>query len=166
MWWSRRHLAAGLALLLAGCGFQPVHGPDGAGRALREATTISVPDTRTGFRLLARLEDRLGPPAAVLYHLDVVPEITEERSAVTADGTTTRRQVLGTARYRLSRGRSDGPVIAEGTVEAFTSYSATSTPVSTRAAAEDARDRLAVILADLILTRLLATPGLAGAATP
>jgi len=159
--------AAGL--LLAACGFTPVYGPGGAGTVLRDATTVSAPDTREGFRLLTRIEDSLGRAGAETFHLAVSLDISEERSAVTEDETATRRQVLGVATYRLTSGGPDGPLVTEGRVQSFTSYSTTTTPSATLAAEADARDRLAVLLADLIVARLLAAapaPGAEPAATP
>ena len=49
-----------------------------------------------------------------------------------------------------------GRQITSGTVEAFTSYAATGSTVATQAAEDDARARLAVLLADMIVTRMLA----------
>ena len=54
---------------LAACGFAPVYGPDGAGNALRDRLRIEPPDTRLGFVLVSRLEDRLGRAAAPTHVL-------------------------------------------------------------------------------------------------
>ena len=50
----------------------------------------------------------------------------------------------------------DGAVVTQGNVGGFTGYSATGSTVATTAARTDAQDRLMVILADQIVTRLIA----------
>ncbi|WP_330449555.1 hypothetical protein FLP41_04955 [Paracoccus marcusii] len=47
-------------------------------------------------------------------------------------------------------------MITQGRVSSFTSYSTTGTTISTLAAEGDARERLALMLADQVVTRLLA----------
>ncbi|HCQ58330.1 MAG TPA: hypothetical protein DIU10_10575, partial [Sulfitobacter sp.] len=49
-----------------------------------------------------------------------------------------------------------GQIVTSGKVESFTGYSATGTTVATRAAELDAQERLMVILADLVVSRLYA----------
>ncbi len=83
-------------------------------------------------------------------------DITQERVAIAEDGSITRYSLPGAAAYVLRDGAQT--VVTQGEVSAFTSYSTTGTTVATRAAEADARARLAVILADLIVTRLLALP--------
>ena len=50
--------------------------------------------------------------------------------------------------------------MTSGTVQSFTSYSATGSTIATLAAQRDARARLMQILADQIAQRLAAEPGL------
>lgn len=144
---------AGFAALSA-CGFTPVYAPGGAALALQGKVAITAPATVEGFRLRAQLEERLGRAEGATYALDVALMIDRDRVAVAEDGTVTRFTLPGEATFTL-RG-TDGAVLASDTVSAFTSYSTTGTTVATRAAEMDARARLAVILAELILTRLLA----------
>ncbi len=61
---SRRAALAGLAALpAAACGFAPVYGPGGRGRALDNAVEIEPPPNDAGaFDLAQQLQDRLGPP--------------------------------------------------------------------------------------------------------
>ncbi len=165
MSWSdpgrRSLLLAGLAGLgLAGCGFAPAYGPYGGAAALRGAVTVDAPATLEGYRLRERLLDRLGTPTEARYVLGVEPTETSEQAAISADGVTTRYRLVGTADYLL-RDAATGTELAAGTVDGFTGYSATLGTVASASAEEDARDRLAVLLAELILTRLIAAaPGL------
>lgn len=150
---DRRTLLLSLTAL-AGCGLRPVYGPGGPGLALRGAVTVSTPDSREAFRLKARIEDRLGPPAAPAYALDVTLALSRQDVGVSTGQEITRYTLKGAAAFRLVA-LATGAEVTRGEVESFTNYSATGTSVATLAAERDARDRLAAILADLIVTRLM-----------
>ena len=143
-------------LALAGCGFTPAYGPGGSGERLRGRLAVEAPDTVDGFRLRARLEDRLrraeGPQAV----LTVQPSVEAVEAGITPEGAITRYNLQGRAAWQLDS--AAGVTLAQGEVTAFTGYSATGTTVATRAAEEDARERLSVILADEIVARLLLLP--------
>ncbi len=64
--------------------------------------------------------------------------------------------MFGTVRYRVIDLASKR-ILYEGTTENFTGYSATSLIVGTESVTRDAEQRLMVILADQVVTRLLAT---------
>ena len=51
---------------------------------------------------------------------------------------------------------ASGRTVARGQVSSFTSYSTTGTTIATLAAEQDAHKRLARLLADQVVTRLLA----------
>jgi LPS-assembly lipoprotein len=153
---DRRKLLALLAALpLAGCGFTPVYGPDGAGTALRDRLRIEPPDTRQGFVLVARLEDRLGRAVAPTHILSWDLETGQRDLAITGTDAITRINLTGTLFFRVTEAQTDVQVQA-GTVSTFTAYSITGSPVSTAAARRDAEDRLMVALADQLVSRLLA----------
>lgn len=151
--WSRRQSLLGL-MALGGCGFAPLYGEGSAANALTGTIAYQTPSTVAGFRLRARLEERLGRTTAQQYTLAVTLTIERDSVAISEEGDITRFTLPGTANYALRD--SNGRAVAQGTVNSFTSYSATGTTVATEAAAEDAEARLAVILADLITTRLIA----------
>jgi LPS-assembly lipoprotein len=117
---------------------------------------VEAPDTADGFRLRARLEDRLGPPVTAATVLNVEPSVEVQEAGITPEGSITRYNLEGRAVWRLTSGA--GPVLADGEATGFTGYSATATTVATRAAAEDARERLMELLADEIVARLLLLP--------
>ncbi|MBW7920493.1 MAG: hypothetical protein H3C51_00135 [Rubellimicrobium sp.] len=157
MWWSRptRRGLLGAGLALAGCGFVPAMGEGGAGR-FRGATAITAPATVDGYRLLARIEDRLGRADAARWHLTVTLDTDESSAAYGADGSIGRATVTGQAGWRLTEG-ADGPLVGEGRARAFAGYdSGLSNTVALRAAAIDAHERLMVQLADQIVTQMLA----------
>ena len=152
MWWSdRRAIILGL-LALSGCGFTPVYGPGSKAEILLGHVQITAPETVDGYHLLQALRDRFGESIGTAYDLKVTLDINEVAAATTTEGSTTRYTLPGKASYVLSN--LAGFTLAQGTVDSFTSYSATGTTVATSTAQADARARLAQILADQIVTRL------------
>ena len=141
---------------LAACGFTPVYAPGGSGSALRGQIRADAPNTRLGFEMVARLEDRLGRGDAAQYDLSYV--ITTEQSglAITGADDITRVNITGTLRYAVVARGTEQPVTS-GEVSTFTAYSTTGSPVATAAARRDAEDRLMIALADQMVSRLIST---------
>ena len=156
MSFNRRHiLKLTAALPLAGCGFAPVYGTNGAGQSLRGRIAYRAPNTPEGFRLRTRLEDRLGRVEQGDYLLTVQLDIAEVAVVISTAQDINRFNLPGKATWTLTEPGNDTP-LASGTAETFTAYSAFGTTVATREAQDDARDRLAIALADLIVTDLIA----------
>ncbi len=155
---ATRRLPRRLALLglaaLAGCGFVPVYGPGGGMSALHGATDIRAPANEASFRLRDQLLRRLGPNDAALYTLVTTISIRRVSVAVAKGRGSTRINLLGSSDYSLRA--ADGTTITSGSVSGFTGYSTTGTTVATEAAEADAEERLAVLLADQIMARLMA----------
>ena len=103
--------------------------------------------------MVKRFEERLG--AAPNADLTLNYSITTKTSglAITKAQETNRFNLIGTATFNVTD--AAGTVLTNGKVENFTSYSATGSTVATQTAKDDARARLAVILADMIATRVL-----------
>ncbi|WP_277019961.1 LPS assembly lipoprotein LptE [Paracoccus hibiscisoli] len=156
--WSPDRRAVLLGLLavsgLAACGLSPVYGPGGGGGKLFGKVRPRDPDTPLDFVFNRRLAERLGPEDAAVYDLDYQINAGVVAKAITPDEVTTRYSLNGTADFALTG--PDGAVITRGRVSSFTSYSTTGTTISTLAAEGDARERLALMLADQVVTRLLA----------
>ncbi|KUP95027.1 LPS assembly lipoprotein LptE [Tritonibacter horizontis] len=154
---------------LAACGFQPVYGPGGAASALRERVLVQAPESIgpstdvDAYYLVRQLETRLGRAQAPDFRLDLTLTTREMGQAITADGNITRYSLTGEVGYSLTR-LSDGQVAASGEISNFSGYSASGTTVQTLASEKDAHQRLMVMLADQIVTRLYASPQLGGAA--
>ena len=146
---------AGLLLALAACGFEPVYGPGGAGTALQNRVLVDAPEDRFGYFLVREVETRLGRAATPRWGLALTTTTTEDGLAIDSEGNTRRYNLLGTTSYAL-RDLDSGQIVTSGKVESFTGYSATGTTVATRAAELDAQERLMVILADLVVSRLYA----------
>ena len=152
---SRRFLLLGTAAALAACGFTPVYGPSGSANVLQNAIVVDEPSSRASYLLTRELEQRLGRSASGRFGLSYAIDLTEDPIAISANDVTTRYNLLGEITYAL-RDLNTGAVLTSGKVDSFTSYSASGTTVATQAAQKDAEARLMVILADQMITRLVA----------
>ncbi|MDO5643155.1 MAG: LPS assembly lipoprotein LptE [Paracoccus sp. (in: a-proteobacteria)] len=153
---TRRALILGAGAALAGCALTPAYGPGGTGTALTGRVALRAPDDVDSFALNRRLSERLGPETAAAYALNYRLTTASVAQGITPDEVTTRYSLNGTADFALSDIAS-GKVITQGRVSSFTSYSAVGTTIATLSAERDAHERLMVMLADQIVTRLLAT---------
>ena len=142
------------SLPLAGCGFAPVYGTGGVGLALRNQVLVAAPDTRLGFELVARLEERLGRPNGAAYALDYTITTSTTDLAITGANDITRININGTVDFVLTELATDAQILADS-VSSFAAYSTTGSSVATAAAERDAEDRLMTILADRLVSRLL-----------
>lgn len=146
--------AALLGLLAVGaCGLTPVYGPDGAGRRLFGRVRPRDPETYQDFAFNRRLAERLGGEGAD-FDLEYRITVGVVPQAITTDEVTNRYALNGTADFVLAD--RAGRVLAQGRVSNFSSYSTTGTTIATLTAEGDARNRLAEMLADQVVTRLLA----------
>ncbi|MFD1913260.1 LPS assembly lipoprotein LptE [Halodurantibacterium flavum] len=153
-WSDRRSLLLGL-MALAGCGFQPALGPGAPARGLMNAVLVDAPGDKDAYDLVERLEERLGRSQTPAYRLSYRISTGQTGLGITPEGATTRYNLDGSVTYTLEDIAS-GTQIAAGRVESFTSWSATGSTLSTLGAEQDARRRLMHILADQIVTRLIA----------
>jgi len=152
---NRRFLLL-MPLALAACGFAPAYGPNGSANGLPGSIRAADPADKNGFDLVERLEERLGRPASHRYGLGYTITTRAIGVGITTDGSTTRYNLTGAVDWTLTDS-STGTQVSGGTVNSFTSYSATGSTVAGLAAEEDAALRLMHILADQIVTRLIAT---------
>jgi len=152
--YSRRTLL--LAFLpLAACVVAPAYGPDGAARKLLGQVRVADPSDKNAFDLVQRLEERLGSPANARYALTYSIRTEAVGVGITAIGSTTRFNLKGQVDWVLFA-TGGATRLAGGTVGSFTAYAATGSTVAGLAAEEDAALRLMRILADQIVTRLIA----------
>lgn len=154
MSWSRRAFILG-TLAVAACGFAPVYGPGGTGTRLQGKVRTADPKTPDDFAFAGRIAEQLGPDSAAVYELTWQLRIAVVPQAITPDEITTRYALNGSADYILTETATQR-AIARGQVSSFTSYSTTGTTIATMAAEQDAHERLARLLADQVVTRLLA----------
>ncbi|MGB3315374.1 MAG: LPS assembly lipoprotein LptE [Albidovulum sp.] len=152
----RTFLTLAAALPLAACGFAPAYGPGGAASGLLGRVEIDAPSNKDQFDLVERLEERLGRPSTAKYRLSYRVSVTEEGQAISRTNRTNRYQLIGTLSYTL-HGAQNGKALSSGKVSSFTAYSAFGTSVAAAASEADARTRLMRILADQLVTQLIAT---------
>jgi LPS-assembly lipoprotein len=143
-------------LALAACGFTPAYGPNGSAKVLLNGVATRTPASRDDYALTVRIAERLGPVTTPRYRLEYTIETEAIGQAITPDDATTRYSLSGSASYRLLDAGTNA-VLLTGDVSSFTSWSASGTTVATQTAEDDAHSRLMVILADQIITRLIAT---------
>lgn len=155
---SRRFVLLGAATAVAGCGFAPAYGPNGAAQSLQGTIAVDEPKSRAGYLLTRALEDRLGRPSPARYGLTYSIALEGEAVAISATNVSNRVNLLGRVTYAL-RDLSSGEVLTSGKLDNFTSYSASGTTVATQAAERAAEERLMIILADQLTTRLIAEAG-------
>lgn len=144
------------AATLMSCGFDPALAPTGSAAGMRGDFAIDTPNSRSGFLIARQLEQRLGLPSSPEYRLRVAITEGSQVTGIPADRVTTRANLLGRADYTVERIATD-EVVQRGSVRSFTGFSTTSTTAATRAAREDAGERLMTILADRVVADLLAT---------
>jgi len=145
-----------MPLALAACGFQPAYAPGGPAAGISGIIRVADPSDKNGFDLVERLEERLGRPNAIKFDLTYSIKTNATGVAITPDNAITRYNLNGAIDWALID-RSSGVRLTGGAVKSFTSYSATGSTVAGLAAQEDASRRLMRLLADQIVTRLLAT---------
>lgn len=151
----RQFLTLLAALPLAGCGFTPVYGPNGAGTRLQGRVAFATPVSRADFQLVTALQNRLGATGTAAYDLGYSVTTSVEKGGFVNGNEITRYTLRGNAAYTLTD-HATRAVLAKGTVLNFTSWSATGSTVAGIAAEEAASERLMQLLADDIVTALLA----------
>jgi len=146
------------AAALAGCGFAPAYGPGGTATRLRGAVLVDAPDSRPGYLLTRRFEERLGRADPGRYGLSYSISLRDVAIAISPTNVITRYNKLGNVTWAL-RDLETEKVLVSGKAESFAGYSASGTTVATQAAERDAEARVMAILTDQIITRLTAESG-------
>ena len=153
--WAGALLAA--ALLLAGCGLQPLYGDGRAGGVARSLRSVEVApiDGRAGWLVRTALEDRLGAPAAggARYRLEVVLDDDITGFGIRSDDAVTRERRTLRARYRLVEA-ARGTVLLDATAGSDAGIDVVGSEYATVAAEQTALERLSKEVADQIVTRI------------
>ena len=154
---NRRSLIL-LPLALAACGFTPAYAPGNPASGLQGRVRVAEPKDRNAFDLVERLEERLGLPTAARFDLGYTIRTEANRVGITPDNTIQRFHLTGSVDWSLTEIET-GTRVAGGKVQNFAAYSATGSTVAGLAAEEEAGLRLMRMLADQIVTRLIASAG-------
>lgn len=149
-------LAAFLLLTpLGACGFTPMYAQPGVSGSLARVG-IETPETRTGYFLRRSLEDALagGPDATDLYRLDVLLDEQRYARGIGSDDAATRYELAVRADWTLVERRT-GRVLASGQRPVTVTHDASLQPYASLSATDDAQERAAAQIAQLIRVDLL-----------
>lgn len=167
---ARRGVLLGAAGLLAGCGFRPLYGSNGAaavaaGEPSVREQLLSIRVAPIGERfgqlirrgLLLRLGTGIGGARQPIHELRVGPGVAAEGVGVQIDGAATRVRYIATANWVLVRLGPPPEGIMSGQERSIEAYNI---PANQFFAADSSREaaeqRLAATLADQIVTRIAA----------
>ncbi len=161
----RPSLVVAAALMLTGCGLQPLYG-GGSGSpvaaALRTVSVAPIPG-QVGWLMHNKLTDRIGDTAeaGAAFRLEVELDDNITGFGIRGDRAVTRERRTLRARYRLVDLRNGG-VVLDATAGSDAGIDVVSSEYATVAAEQTAVERLSEVLADQIVARL----GLFAARTP
>jgi LPS-assembly lipoprotein len=145
------------ALLLTGCGLQPLYGGGASGpvaQTLRSVTVAPI-EGRAGWLVRTALEDRLGAPqtGAAAYRLEVLLDDEITGFGIRRDDAVTRERRTLRARYRLVDAVK-GTVLLDATAGSDAGIDVVGSEYATVAAEQTALERLSKEVADQIVTRV------------
>jgi len=140
------------ASALGACGFEPLYGDGKAASIARGRIAVDQIGGLMGYDLRERLTLRLGSTDQPSHHLRVLVDVSSDSLAINAANEITRYSLTGIANFSLRDGGNSEAF--QGSVRAFSAYSATASAYATAVAERDARTRLAHSLAEQIATRL------------
>jgi len=155
-------LCSGLGLVvsgLSGCGFRPLYGTSGitgSAEVVEELSRIDIrpiPDRR-GMALRQVLREKLHinrQPNDTLYDLQVQLFVRTQELGVRKDSTTSRANLILTARFYLWRGRKR---LLVDSVQSIVSFNILDDQYATIASESDAEDRALQAIAEEMKTRL------------
>lgn len=133
----------GSAVLISGCGFQPMYA-SGADVAAMRGVDIDIPGRDREDQLLAEaLRDRFGPPGgASRYRLAAEPDVSIAGLGVGADDIATRFALIMVVRFTL-HDLASGDIVLQDYVRAEASYDVPIQPYAAESARRDAEERAA-----------------------
>jgi LPS-assembly lipoprotein len=141
-------IAVFMILGLGACGFEPIYASGSqVGKDLQNIKLVAPP-SREAYIFARSFEERLGrnsgASTTLRYNISIYDQGLDLRDVSIA-------QKIGSVSYQLID-EADGDVIASGKVEAFTSYSSEGN--LSVASQYDASERLLIILADRVISKL------------
>jgi LPS-assembly lipoprotein len=153
-----RLLALLLAVpLLASCGLRPLYGGGGSAVVAQSLRSVEVAPIggRAGWLVRTALQDRLGARkgARPQYRLEVELDDDITGFGIRSDDSVTRERRTLRARYRLVDATL-GTVVLDATAGSDAGIDVVSSEFATVAAEQTALERLAIEVADQIVTRV------------
>lgn len=152
----KRTAALAAALLLSGCGLQPMYAGGGSGAVARGLSGIQVAaiDGRGGWLVRNALNDKLGASGeAPRYRLDVRLDDQLEAFGLLRDDTVARERRTLRARYQLVD-LTSGAILVDATAGSDAGIDVVSSDYATIAAEQTALENLAKDVADRIVTNV------------
>jgi LPS-assembly lipoprotein len=151
-----RVLALAVLLALGGCGLQPMYGGGASGAVATGLSSIQVAPIpeRAGWLVRNALVDRLGgESSSPAYRLEV--ELNDDLTGfgIRGDSSVTRERRTLRARYRLVE-LASGQVVLDATAGSDAGIDVVSSEYATVAAEQTAQERLALVIADQMASRL------------
>jgi len=151
-----RALALAIMLLLGACGLQPMYAGGSSGRVASGLTTVQVAPIpeRAGWFVRNALVDRLGGESSnPSLRLEVELDDNLIAFGIRGDSTTTRESRILRARYRLIE-IGTGEVVLDATAGSDMGIDVVSSEYATVAAEQTAQERLALVIADQMVSRI------------
>lgn len=144
-----------LALLLPGCGLQPLYAGGGSGAVASTLGQVEVAaiEGRAGWLMANALRDRLGDSGSPRYRLDIRLDDQIQGFGVRRDDAVTRERRTLRARYQLVD-LSNGSVVLDATAGSDAGIDVVQSEYATIAAENTALERLSGIVADEIVARV------------
>ncbi len=143
-------------LVLAACGFKPMHAPEafgGGAIALKNIRVEMQANEKIDFLLAQALRDRMGDNRGTAYILKITPELKRRRLGIGADDVASRYDLTLNSEFELVDAKS-GDVVYRGDVRAVSTFGAPRDPYGTVAAQNNAEEQVADEASDRIIARL------------
>ena len=150
--------ALALTLLLGGCGLRPLYGGGETGAVRQTLSGVEVAPIagQNGWLVANALRDRLRAEGPARYRLEIRLDDDITGLGVRRDDSITRERRTLRARYQLVD-LSNGAVTLDATAGSDAGIDVVTSEYATIAAERTALERLSVIVADQIVTRIALT---------
>jgi LPS-assembly lipoprotein len=154
----KRAVVLAAALVLAGCGLQPMYAGGGSGTVAQGLAAVEVApiEGRAGWLVRNALRDKLahgGTQAQPRYRLDVLLNDKLEGLGLLTDETIGRERRTLRARYQLVD-LASGEIVLDATAGSDAGIDVVSSEFATIAAEETALENLSGVVADRIVTQV------------
>ena len=143
-------------LILAACGFKPMHAPTAFGGTGVHLSNIQVEmqaNNKIDFLLAQALRNRMGDNANTKYILKITPETKRNRLGIGADDVASRYDLVMKTAFELVEAKT-GDVVYRSNVRAISTFGAPRDPYGTSAAQSNAEQQVSSEVADRIIARL------------
>ncbi len=154
-----RFIALIAAMLLSGCGLQPLYGGGGSGAVATSLAGVTVApiEGKAGWLMHAALADRIRSAGPAHYRLEVDLDDKISGFGVRRDDAVTRERRTLRARFRLidvGPGPESGTVVLDATAGSDEGLDVVRSDYATIAGENSALERLSEVVADQIVARV------------